>query len=323
MDDCSTWLPNFERTALLTRSVFIWGPRLHLLYLDESGHPDDPNSGFFVLAGFAIFERQTHWLERQLDAIVGRFATSERDRIELHGSEIYGGKNEWRGIPPEARSQAVVDILSLLSDRRLNLRMFASVIEKSKMPSHTILDRSFENIVAAFDVYLTSLYRKRDAQRGLVIFDRSNYEQQLQDLSHIFRRDGHQKGKLRNLAEVPLFLDSKASRLIQMADVIAYWIFRYFQSGDSRGFDVITHCCPNSNKLPRSLITELSAETLERLANVQPHKHPFPAPTIPTFAAGPASTANVIAPSLPAPASNPHRYRPHPRARSPYEAAPR
>ncbi|MGN6231165.1 MAG: DUF3800 domain-containing protein [Trinickia sp.] len=44
---------------------------------------------------------------------------------------------------------------------------------------------------------------------------------------------------MRNLAEVPLFLDSKASRLIQMADIVAYWIFRYFQSGDSRGFEVI------------------------------------------------------------------------------------
>ncbi|MGN6318255.1 DUF3800 domain-containing protein [Trinickia sp.] len=33
---------------------------MHLLYLDESGHPDDPNSEFFVVAGFSVFERQTH-----------------------------------------------------------------------------------------------------------------------------------------------------------------------------------------------------------------------------------------------------------------------
>lgn len=101
-----------DRTAV--RFPF-WGPRLHLLYLDESGHPDDPNSEFFVVAGFSVFERQTHWLERQLDAIASRFTHSEGNEVELHGSEMYGGKNLWRGIAPEARSQAVVDILSLLS----------------------------------------------------------------------------------------------------------------------------------------------------------------------------------------------------------------
>ncbi|WP_413786047.1 DUF3800 domain-containing protein (plasmid) [Agrobacterium sp. rho-13.3] len=34
---------------------------LHLLYLDESGHSHDLSSDFFVLAGFSIFERQTHF----------------------------------------------------------------------------------------------------------------------------------------------------------------------------------------------------------------------------------------------------------------------
>lgn len=302
---------------------FHWGLPLHLLYLDESGHPDDPNSSFFVLAGFAIFERQTYWLEQQLDAIVGRFTAFEPNATELHGSEMYGGKNAWRGITPEARSQAVVDILSLLADQRLNLRIFASVIEKSQMASHAILHKSFENVVTAFDAYLYSLYRKRDPQRGLVIFDKSNYEQQLQALSHLFRRDGHQTGKLRNLAEVPLFLDSKASRLIQMADIIAYWIFRYFQSGDSRGFEVIRRFCTDLENAPHGLVTALSAETIERLSNIQPHKHPFPPTTILAFATGTGPAANSVRATPPTPAPNPRRYRAHPRALRPREAAPR
>lgn len=321
MDDCSTWLPNFERTALNCGPFFIWGPRLHLLYLDESGHPDDPNSGFFVLAGFAVFERQTHWLERQLDAIVDRFPACEGNAIELHGSEMYGGKNAWRGIAPEARSQAVVDILSLLSDRRLNLRIFASVIEKSRMASHVILRRSFENVAAAFDAYLQSLYRRRDPQRGLIIVDKSNYEQQLQELSHAFKHNGHQTGKLRNLAEVPLFLDSKASKLIQMADIVAYWIFRHFQSGDARGFDIMRRCGVDNGCLPRGLIADLSAETLERLSEVRPHKHPFPSPS--ALATGATGAASCTTSTLPTRAPDPRRYPPHLPAQSRHEAAPR
>ncbi|WP_254229217.1 DUF3800 domain-containing protein [Agrobacterium salinitolerans] len=55
----------------------------------------------------------------------------------------------------------------------------------------------------------------------------------------MFRHVGHPGGQLRNFAEVPLFLASKASRLFQMADLIAYWIFRHFQSGDQRSYNLI------------------------------------------------------------------------------------
>lgn len=59
------------------RSAFSFqGDSLHLLYLDESGHSHDPSSDFFVLAGFSIFERQTHWLESQIDPVAARFSTA-------------------------------------------------------------------------------------------------------------------------------------------------------------------------------------------------------------------------------------------------------
>jgi hypothetical protein len=41
------------------------------------------------------------------------------------------------------------------------------------------------------------------------------------------------------MAEVPLFLDSKASRLIQLADMVAYSIFQHYENQDDRFFDII------------------------------------------------------------------------------------
>ena len=80
---------------------------MHLLYLDESGHSHDPASEFFVLAGFSIFERQTHWLEQQIDPIALRFSPRNPRGIEFHGSPMRGGKDEWKGVPPADRVQAV------------------------------------------------------------------------------------------------------------------------------------------------------------------------------------------------------------------------
>jgi hypothetical protein len=44
---------------------------------------------------------------------------------------------------------------------------------------------------------------------------------------------------MRNIAEVPLFVDSKASRLIQLADLIAFSMWRRYEYQDGRFFDPI------------------------------------------------------------------------------------
>ncbi|MCV5340687.1 DUF3800 domain-containing protein, partial [Escherichia coli] len=49
----------------------------------------------------------------------------------------------------------------------------------------------------------------------------------------------YEYGKLRNFSEVPLFLDSKASRLIQLADLVSYSIFRKFEFNDDEFYKII------------------------------------------------------------------------------------
>lgn len=253
---------------------------MHLLYLDESGHPQDPSTQFFVLAGFAVFERSTHWLESKINPIAARFRPRDPSTIEFHGSPMHSAKDEWAGIAPTDRVQALVDVLSLLSNRQLQLRVFASVIEKSTMPEDQILERSFEAVAHQFDQYLADMWvRRGDAQRGLVICDKASYEQKLQALSSLFKHQGHALGRLRNFAEVPLFLDSKASRLIQMADLVAYWIFRYYQSKDDRGFRLIEPSILRRANQRVGLVTSVTPATQAALAAIVPHKYPFPDPT--------------------------------------------
>lgn len=62
--------------------------------------------------------------------------------------------------------------------------------------------------------------------RGLVVMDRSHYEETLQELARGFRVQGTRWGQLRNLAEVPLFVDSRASRLVQIADLLSWAVWR-------------------------------------------------------------------------------------------------
>ncbi|MFG6415624.1 DUF3800 domain-containing protein [Roseateles sp. DC23W] len=252
---------------------------MYLLYLDESGHSHDPSSQFFVLAGFSIFERQTHWLESAIDPIAARFNAANPSAIEFHGAVMRAGRDVWHGVAPADRVQAVVDVLALLANPQLQVRVFASVIEKALVPQDQILSKSFENLASQFDKYLAGMYLRKNPQRGLVIFDKTSYEEKLQTLSHFFKHQGHANGKLRNFAEVPLFLDSKASRLIQFADLLAYWIFRYFQAGDDRGFNMISPYFHAYNGVQHGFIKQVSSATEQRLAALAPAQYPFPTPT--------------------------------------------
>lgn len=104
------------------------------------------------------------------------------------------------------------------------------------------VEYAFEQISSRFDQYLARQYRNNaDPQRGIIIFDKSSTEQRIQTLARDFKQDGHTWGLTRNYAEVPLFLDSKSSRLIQLADLVAYSLYRFHAHKDSTFFSVISH----------------------------------------------------------------------------------
>lgn len=124
---------------------------MHLLYLDESGHAEDPKTKFFVLAGFSVFERTGHWLDSRLTPIAQRFNQANPENIELHGSPMRSGRGHWHNVPRKDRETAIADALSFLGTRHLKLKVFASVIEKSLIPADEILTKSFENVACQFD----------------------------------------------------------------------------------------------------------------------------------------------------------------------------
>ncbi len=66
-------------------------------------------------------------------------------------------------------------------------------------------------------------------QRGIVVHDeRVVAERDIQSWTDTWRQAAGRIGKLVNFAEVPLFADSRASRLLQAADLFAYAVWRYY-----------------------------------------------------------------------------------------------
>lgn len=213
---------------------------MHLLYLDDSGSVTDSSQRHFILAGIALFERQTHWLQKELDNLVDTLGHPYPDQLELHGNQILAGCNWWRGVPREQRRDVIRQGLELAFTLRGQWRLFSAVVDKQSLSPRDPVGYAFEQLCSRFDQFLRRLHLRGDSQRGLIILDRARRAQQemrLQSLASEFKGVGHTWGVTRNLADVPLFVDSRATRIIQYADLVAYALWRKFEKGDDESSD--------------------------------------------------------------------------------------
>lgn len=233
---------------------------MHILYIDGSGSVANPGERHFVLAGVAVFERSIYHLIQKLDDLVDSFGLDDPQQTELHGSPMYSGKgNPWRTVPRNDREAMMNRTLGVLHDAHRNARAFGVAVEKAAVGARDPVEVAFEEICNRFNLYLQRRYhrggrRAEDRQRGLVVMDKSHYEETLQTLARSFRVGGTQWGQLRNLAEVPLFVDSRASRLIQLADLVAYAVWRRYEFQDGRFLEPIINRFDNEGGVLHGLV---------------------------------------------------------------------
>jgi hypothetical protein len=228
---------------------------MYLLYADDSGSASDRKQEYFVLGGVAIFERQVHWINLELEKVARRFDPANPHSVELHGSPMLNGRGGWEAFSHSERVQGIKDALTVLANSRKSTAAFCIAVKKSSIPTLDPVEWAFEELCKSFDHFLKSMYREsklqkdvrnhnrasNEAQRGMMILDESTRETSLQRLTTYFRTVGHSSGVIHNLVEVPLFVDSAATRLVQLADLVAYATFRFVERGDDRFIKVFRH----------------------------------------------------------------------------------
>ena len=220
---------------------------MYILYIDGSGSVQSPSEQYFILGGVSIFERQIYHLIRHLDDYVTSLGLGPPEDIELHASVIANGsKRPWKGISRKRRLEIIDGALDVFMEKGSDrTRLFAIAVDKQFRAPQDPVEYAFEEICNRFNLQLTRIYHrsqqpKVDAQRGLVVMDKSSYESALQNLAGKFRLSGTRWGDLRNMAEVPLFVDSQASRLVQLADLVSWAVWRRYERRDTRYFDRIS-----------------------------------------------------------------------------------
>jgi hypothetical protein len=220
---------------------------MHILYVDDSGSPDNPNDAFFVLGGISVFERGLYHLIKAADDLVASFGIGNANDIELHGSPMYSGRSGvWKTIPDRPRREDMLRRALALLRNQSSVKLFAVAVDRAAISPQDPVEVAFEELCNRFNLFLqrgnsrtSDRNRWESNQRGLIVMDDTKHEKPIQALARHFRLNGGRWGKFRNLAEVPLFVDSRASRLVQLADLVAYATWRRYEYSDGRFFDAL------------------------------------------------------------------------------------
>jgi Protein of unknown function (DUF3800) len=196
-----------------------------------------------VIAGLAAHEYDVQPLQRALDEAIDKhlhpLGLSARN-YELHVVEIksparqarVNPPGDWSKVPARARLAILKDAYSVIKgfvpfNEDFPLITFGAVVDRRHRQFSSADRLAYDHVLHRFDETLQLFNASGlSPQRGLVIHDRRlKLEREIQTMTALWQRTG---ARLDTLAQVPLFVDSKASRLVQAADLVAYALWRYY-----------------------------------------------------------------------------------------------
>ena len=231
---------------------------MYLLDLDESGSDD---SDYFVVGGFAVHEQDAWPLAVAADRLASALPGQARD-AEFHASPMRRGGGVWRNVSQDRRVELIGEIGQLLAHGTPALErrpvLFATAIHRASFPHIDPQERAYEEFFARANGFLGRLASTGDRHRCIAISDKSHLENRLQRLMPAWRTSGASSGArigpMQAYAEVPVFVDSQASRLIQLADFVAHWVYRAYEHDDWSMLDILLPAFDQSDGVRHGLV---------------------------------------------------------------------
>ena len=225
---------------------------MYFFYFDESGSrdpspgtADKPKDHIYVLLAVGMYERQWRPFETAISGLKLELADSlsrnGNESFELADCEV---KSNWVRIPSKRKKQSRFlhalrdDDLRRLTDAyfqqiiKRNTVIIASVIDKRFLFDHstheTLHMHAYEFLLERIQHYMRGYHPKHQA---LMVMDDTNRQlNQAIAMKHAsFQRAGNRNMKFPAIVEYPFFTRSELSNGVQLADLLAYNVYRAFK----------------------------------------------------------------------------------------------
>lgn len=228
---------------------------MYFFYFDESGSRDpsvgtldNPRDHLYVLLAVGLYEREWKPFEQAISGqkleLLRTIRQNGLGELNLADCEI---KSNWlrnakerakqspflNALEETQREQLVASFFSQIEAR--NAVVLAAVIDKRYLHDHVTHEilhkKAYEFVLERIQHFMREYHPKHQAL--IVMDDTSKQLNQAIALKHsYFQREGNQNLRFDQIVEYPFFTRSELSNGVQLADLLAYNVYRAFKSED-------------------------------------------------------------------------------------------
>ncbi len=208
------------------------------------------------IPGFDIMD----WAARR--SAVQQARTKELLRLQKHSSPGY------KQVKKTYAQTAAYIHLTLIERRRLvsalgdlvaswqNARLFAECIDKTHFdPTKTkrsVGEQAFEQLVSRFEQFLVNSGRTGKTSYGLLVHDNNEaVAKKHTELMRHFHLNGTLWTQIKQIIDTPLFVNSSLTSMVQIADLCAYGLRRYFENGET---DLLSKVLVRADRINKTLV---------------------------------------------------------------------
>jgi hypothetical protein len=193
-----------------------------------------------VVAGIAAHEDAVRPLAGAVNKMLGSFVGVRAAKaMEIHGSPMLRGRGEWKAVGAGKRHALAFGLLDLINEwhhKPTDTLVEVFVVAMDRDHSQSPFETAYGELLYLFDGFLREGRRRGNPHNGILIADRGKYQRTLEAWVELargrYKRPRQDERRLYALAETPFFIDSRSTRLMQLADLVAHSFFRAYNSND-------------------------------------------------------------------------------------------
>jgi len=226
---------------------------MHILFIDESGsvpHPGKKRNRYFVIGGIIVPEERWH---KMRDALLG-LKLRRQIRGEIKWRYFAPGNNEAVN-PMKAMDKATRDSIRteiyekiICVERSVKTVACVTCVEAAyDRPTINTQDDiyqfTYKPVSERFQYHLQDLSRQVGrSELGIVVSDHRGHDDDKRFRAHheaLLHSGGDFISKYKNLVESLFFVPSDLSVGIQLADMVAGAVWRKYEAGDERWYELL------------------------------------------------------------------------------------
>lgn len=209
---------------------------MYFVYIDESGKPTRKESTPFVVAAFIIREKELNGVELEVTKLRLKYLGYEGVHAEIHGKEIVHGKGFYSKTEMSVREKFLRDLYSLIGGSPATL--IASVVKKegwglSEREAREAIERvAYQYLLERVTLFFDKI---NCDERVLLIIDEVDikHDVSIRDRIRSEIREGlftSRRKSAKKIIKTPLFAPSVEHVGLQLADLVAYAVFKIYSS---------------------------------------------------------------------------------------------